>query len=146
VAGPEPEADGDLDLSARRWGLLRDVLNFQAKMLLEGIRDLLLVPVSLIAGLAGLLLLGDRPERLFRGVLRLTHRFDVWLNLLGPMRRRDDSPPSGGIDRYFESIEKLIVDQHDRGGMTHTARNKIDGWLDRLQETTAGRGGSPRDE
>ena len=37
-----------------RWLLIRETLAFQAKMLLEGTRDLLLVPLTLLAAALGL--------------------------------------------------------------------------------------------
>ena len=42
--------------SQNRWLLIRDTLVFQAKMLLEGIRDLVLVPLTLLAAGLGLAL------------------------------------------------------------------------------------------
>jgi hypothetical protein len=128
----------------RRWGLIRDVLVFQAKMVLEGVRDLLLPIATLVAGTAGLVLGGERPERAFHDVLRAAVRFDLWLNLFGPIGERGRaahlSPDPEGVDRYFHALEALIVEQHEKGALTRSARQTIDGWLDRLQQASRPRG------
>lgn len=125
----------------RRWQLIRDVLVFQVKMIVEGLRDVLLVPATLLAAAFGVFLGGERPERMFHDVLRAGHRFDTWLNLFGPTGQRP--PPqelaSGEdptIDQYFERIEEKLVEQHGRGGMTRSARQAVDSWLDTIQNAT----------
>ena len=45
--------------------LVRNSLLFQVKLLADGFRDFLLVPVSLVATLIGLLRSGEDPEREF---------------------------------------------------------------------------------
>jgi hypothetical protein len=63
--------------------LIRDLLIFQLKLVLDGLKDLVLIQLSLGAVLFDLLF--GRPGRasLFYGVLRLSERFDLWLNLYG---------------------------------------------------------------
>ncbi len=134
VSSPAP-AEG----REQRWQLIRDVLIFQAKMLLEGVRDLLLVPFTFAAGVIGVAVGGERPERLFHDVLRAGHRFDAWLNLFGAVdeaerRRLEARNAPEGIDQYFQAIEERIVDQHGRGGLTQSARKTIDDWLDTIQQ------------
>jgi hypothetical protein len=67
-----------------RWRLLRDLGSFVLKVALETVRDLVLIPLALLAGLAGLLLSRAAPDRFFREVLRLGARFDEFLDLFGP--------------------------------------------------------------
>jgi hypothetical protein len=63
--------------------LIRDLLIFQLKLWLDGLKDIILSPVS-IAAAALDLLLGPtkRGPRLYT-VLRIGERFDLWLNLFG---------------------------------------------------------------
>ena len=133
-------AGSEAPLDDRRWGLIRDVLVFQAKMVLEGLRDVMLPIATLVAGVAGLALGGKRPERAFHDVLRAAARFDVWLNLFGPVGKRGRvahlAPGPEGVDRYFHALEALIVEQHEKGTLTRSARQTIDGWLDRLQRAS----------
>ena len=66
-----------------RLQLLWDVLVFQFKLAADGLRDVLLSPVSIISAVMGLVAGGDRPDRYFRQVLRLGRRSEVWINLFG---------------------------------------------------------------
>ena len=137
----EPAAGGAALLSQRRWKLIRDVLVFQAKMMIEGLRDVALVPLTLLAGAFGLLFGRERPERIFHDVLRLGHRFDTWLNLFAPAGKRAPPEALGSgeeptIDQYFERIEHKLLEQHGHGGLTRSARETVDDWLDSLQDAT----------
>jgi hypothetical protein len=69
--------------------LIRDLLIFQLKLVLDGLKDLVLIQLSLGAVLFDLLF--GRPGRasLFYGVLRLSERFDLWLNLYGAARNAE---------------------------------------------------------
>ena len=53
-----------------RWKFMRDVVVFQLKMFLDNVRDLVLMPVSLVAALIDLLLRGEREGARFYRVLR----------------------------------------------------------------------------
>src|SRR3982750_2711564 len=59
----QPEPD-------ERWKFLRDVVVFQLKMLLDNVRDLVLMPVAAVAALSDLILKGDREGARFYRVLR----------------------------------------------------------------------------
>jgi len=120
----------------RRWTLIRDILIFQAKMLLEALRDVLLPVATLIAGGAGMILSAERPERYFHEVLRLGARFDVWLNLFGPIGhpgRAGVLAADAGVDRTLRYLENLLREQHRRGQVTRQAKQAIDRWLDQVE-------------
>jgi hypothetical protein len=53
--------------SDERWKFMRDVMVFQLKMFLDNVRDLVLMPVSLVAALIDLILRGIAKERVFTG-------------------------------------------------------------------------------
>ena len=53
-----------------RWTLIRDIAVFQFKLFVDGVRDLVLVPVSLVLGLVSLLKGGDRVGTEFYDLLR----------------------------------------------------------------------------
>jgi len=122
--------DTPADRSSRRWQLIRDVLVFAAKVALETARDLVLFPAALIAGLLGVVAGGNRPERTFHQVRAIGARFDEWLNLFG----EHDHSNEPGIDEQFGRLEKLLVDEYERGGVTTQAKQAIDRALDTLQE------------
>ena len=116
----------------QRWRLLRDLGAFVLKVGLETIRDLVLVPLALLAGLAGLLLSPAAPGRFFREVLRLGARFDDWLDLFGAAAHTalPRSPGAGRVDDLVDGIEAVLREQHQRGGVTAAAKTAIDRALD----------------
>ena len=65
-----------------RWQLMRDILVFQLKLLVDGIRDLLMSPISLVAGIGGLLFRRESPERWFEQSLDWGRQTEVWICLL----------------------------------------------------------------
>ena len=70
---------------------MRDLLIFQLKLVLDGLKDVVLIQVSLLAALYDLLF--GRPGRplLFYNLLRLSERVDRWLNLYGASRNAEDT-------------------------------------------------------
>src|ERR1041385_8605009 len=56
--------------SDARWTFFRDVVVFQLKMLLDNVRDIVLMPVALGAALIDLFYRGEREGALFYKVLR----------------------------------------------------------------------------
>ena len=83
VPAPAPEPE----IRARRWRLLRDLAVFQGKLLLDGIKDLILGPVSLIAAGVGLVFHREDPGQAFHQVMALGRSFDRWVDLFGERRR-----------------------------------------------------------
>ncbi len=133
-----------IDRTARRWALARDVIALQLKLVLEGIRDVVLGPLGLIAGLAGVLTDPERPARLFRGVLRGGVRFDRWLNLFGALERCDAHDPEEpalpvetSADDWLNKIEQAVVDQYERGSLTRSAKDRIDRLIGAAQKRTS---------
>jgi hypothetical protein len=105
-------------------------------MLLEALRDVLLPLATLIAGALGMILGGERPDRYFHEVLRLGARFDVWLNLFGPIGHPGRSgvlAADAGVDRTLRYLEDLLVEQHQKGQVTRQAKQAIDRWLDQVE-------------
>ena len=76
---PTPEANGD---HPDRWTLIRDLFVFQAKLLVDGLRDLLLVPASLVAGIWSLVSgENDRPGPQFYKLVSLGKQSELWIYL-----------------------------------------------------------------
>jgi hypothetical protein len=66
------EADQEpADAHVSRLQLLWDVTLFQFKLLFDGLRDLLLSPLSIISAVIGLVAGGEEPDRYFKQLLRL---------------------------------------------------------------------------
>ena len=120
-----------------RWEFLRDVLVFQLKLLLDAVRDLVLSPVSIVAGVIDLLS-GDEPPGRFYRVLAFGRRTDTWINLFGMPGRPDESGGDAGVtvDSLVAQVERLMVDQYERGGITVSAKQAIDRSLDAISRKT----------
>lgn len=123
-----------------RWEMLRDVVVFQVKLVVDGLRDVVLSPVSLLAALGDLLLSRVRTGRRFYEVVRFGRRTERWINLFGAADRLGPSEPRGsenedaGIDSYVEHLQQRLVEQYERGGITASAKDKIDRALDAIQD------------
>ncbi|MGH7481175.1 MAG: hypothetical protein ACRELV_03400 [Longimicrobiales bacterium] len=71
--------------------LLRDMLIFQLKLWLDGVKDIALAPMALFATIADWLFGRPADGYLLYRVMRTGERFDLWLNLYGPARRAEGS-------------------------------------------------------
>jgi hypothetical protein len=73
-----------------RWTLIRDLVAFQFKLVVDGLRDVLLSPLSLIVALLGLSL-GRRDW--FYDLLVLARRSERWIDLFSAASRVSPRPP-----------------------------------------------------
>ncbi len=70
--------------------MLRDLVIFQVKLFLDGVKDLVLMPVALGAFLLDILPRSSaRTGQNFYAVMRAGERFDLWLNLYDATKRVD---------------------------------------------------------
>lgn len=104
---------------ATRGVTFRDFAIFQLKLVLDGLKDIVVFNVSIGAMLIDLLAGRGKRPRLFYSVLRGSERFDAWLNLHGVVERMD---AEGGEDGLFGASEagsdSLVgrLEQMFRGG------------------------------
>lgn len=106
----------------RRWQTFRDVLLFQGKLLVDGLRDILLSPVSIGAALIDLLVPGDDRGRRFYAVVRFGRRTEQWINLFGAADRHDPEKQMTGVDALADELEAMIRDPHRRNEAQAKAR------------------------
>jgi hypothetical protein len=97
--------------------LLRDLLIFQVKLLLDGMKDITLSPLAIVAVGVDMLAPGERVGHRFYAVMRLGERFDRWLNLFGEADRA----------------------RAERGGLFAESRAGSDSLLGRIEEMVLGR-------
>ncbi|MDH4109801.1 MAG: hypothetical protein OEW35_16055 [Gammaproteobacteria bacterium] len=121
-----------------RWTLIRDIAALQIKLLADGLRDLVLVPVSLAVGLISLLKGGERPGTEFYELLRAGKKSERWINLFGAAERVFPGHDTGNldgkdIDGMLAGVESYIVDEYRRGGITAQAKERLDKVLDSVQ-------------
>ena len=123
--------DPDQHRENPHWELLRDLTRFQAKLLVDWLRDILMSPTSIVAAVAGMIIDRNEPQALFHRVLRFGHRTERWINLFDRSRHEMDSGEPG-IDELFAKLEQRVVDQYHCGGATAAAKNAIDRSLESL--------------
>jgi hypothetical protein len=70
---------------------IRDFLIFQTKLLIDGAKDVALFNLSIGAFLVDLVTGRGRKPRYFYRVLRMSERFDLWLNLHGAAEGAQDT-------------------------------------------------------
>lgn len=134
----------DEQVPVTRWILLRDVAVFQAKLVLDSVKDILLAPVSLGAAMFSLFNREEETGRQFYEVLHTARRFEDWINKYGDA---DRIPPPGfaqkkdgeSVDVMVDRLEELVRRQYERGGLTASAKEAIDRALDSVHSRLRGR-------
>ena len=81
--------------------LLWRLMVFQLKLLMDGIRDVALVPISLIAGVIGVVRGGPDADRPLESLLQFGRRTEVRINLFG--HQQGDT-----ADKLFEPLQKKV--------------------------------------
>lgn len=92
--------------------LLRDVLGFQVKLALEALRDIALIPVSLVAAAIDMVMMKKQSPQYFRSMLTLGRRSDDWIDLWATADAGDAKPAN--VDALLAQIEQVVRDP--RGG------------------------------
>ena len=139
-----PPASGD---AWDRWDLIRDIGTLQVKLIVDGLRDFILVPISLVAGIFSVVKGGDPADNAFYSLLRIGRKSERWINLFGaashvpaPPGERDHFPEDD-IDAIVRRVESYVVDEYKSGGVTRQAKEHLDQLLDSVRRRAAsGRG------
>lgn len=100
--------------------LIRDFLLFYAKLLVDGLKDVAMIQIGILAFCVDMILMltvGRRRRSFFYTVLELGERFDLWLNLYRPASRAAGNPQGlfgesrAGDATFLGEVEELV-----RGG------------------------------
>lgn len=133
----ETKSQSAEDDAPGRWELVRDIAVFQIKLIVDGLRDLILVPVSMVVGIISLLSGGDKPGSEFYELLRMGRRSERHINLFGAADRAgakdDNEVPLPAIDDMVAKVESFVVDEYRKGGITAQAKDRIDEVIDSLR-------------
>lgn len=105
--------------------LIRDIAALQVKLIVDGLRDFILVPVSLVAGLVSLFKSGDETGKEFYDLLQLGRRSERWINLFGHQRPLSTTHPVGSMDHILNQVESIVVEQYRKGGNASDAREAV---------------------
>jgi len=98
-----------------RWEMLSHLIVFQLKLILDGLRDAALIPISLLAGLGGFFFRQDDPWLWYREVLSWGRATDHWIDLFDA--HKDDEPPNfeemvAATKQKLETAELSESDEH----------------------------------
>lgn len=133
---PDPPSSDAPPHHDTRLKLVVDVVVFQFKLAADGLRDLLLVPASIVAAIIGLIAGGDEPDLYYRRVLHFGLRSERWINLFGVRRHRH------GADALVRPLEDSVLSKVRTGRLGDGARH-VNEMLDVINER---RSASRRDE
>jgi len=140
----EPETS-DTNEETDRWTLIRDIAVLQVKLIVDGLRDLVLVPISLIAGIISLLKSDKNAGNEFYSLLRAGKKSEHWINLFGAADRMPTPEhdyvnfPDEDIDGMVRRVESFVVEEYRRGGVTRQAKERLDKAIDSLHELASGK-------
>jgi hypothetical protein len=105
----------------------------QAKLVVDGLRDLVLVPTSLIVGLVSLFSgEGGRPGAQFYQLLGIGKHSEQWIDLFGALRNAPADVTH--IEPFPDARMKFMVEEHKRGGITAQAKDRFDKAFDALHQ------------
>ncbi len=128
------------DPGVERWTMLRDLGVLQVKLIVDGLRDIVLVPLSLVAGVVSIASGKDgRPGPQFYHLLAWGKQSEVWINLFGAVKNSPEEieqpQPFGDkdIDDIVGRFESFVVDEVKRGGVTSQAKERLDKILNAIQ-------------
>ena len=95
--------------------LIREAAVLQIKLLVDGLRDAILIPLSLFAALIGVLRGGADCDREYRRVLKMGRRSERWINLFGHERPLGNDRVRGSMDSILDQVESVVKEQYKRG-------------------------------
>jgi hypothetical protein len=108
-----------------RTELVRETAILQLKLLADGLRDAILIPISLVAAIIGLLRGGDDCDREYRRVIKLGRRSERWINLFGHQQPLGRSHPAGSMDKILDQVEAVVTEQYQKGRSASETRAAV---------------------
>lgn len=119
--------------------LIRDAAALQVKLIVDGLRDFLLVPISIGAGILSLLRSGEHGVGTeFYDLLNYGRRTERVINLFGAASRVHAPPEEASgpdIDAMLAQVESFVVNEYRQGGVPAQAKKRIEAILRRLAES-----------
>jgi hypothetical protein len=119
------------DAASSRKDLLRNVIVFQFKLFVDGIRDLILVPVSLVAAALDLASGAELASGNFARVLSLGRRSERYINLFGESEYPNQDPgsdaqsPGPDLDEVLGMLESRVKDRYRQEGASAVAEEAM---------------------
>lgn len=98
-----------------KWVVLRDLVIFQIKLVLDGMKDLVLAPLSIAAAALDIFFPGERVGHRFYAVMRVGERFDRWLSLFAAAESAEGSKDGlfgvsrAGANTMLGKLEAMVL-------------------------------------
>ena len=135
------------------WTLIGKLITFQFKLAMDGLRDLLLSPISIGFALYGIVVQRDQPDKYFNRLLRFGRTSDEFINLFGEYdelkvnenldtatHSKNNSQLPTTVNRrsitsddYVKKLEEMILTEYKKGGFISEIKEGTDGLLEKLQ-------------
>lgn len=118
--------------------VIRDMLVFQFKLVVDGVLDLVLLPVSLVVGLVSLIGSGPKSGSEFYDLMRAGRKAERWINLFGRVERgrhpaADEEFAARDLDDLVSRVEAFVLDEYRNRGGTVQTRQRLDAALESLR-------------
>lgn len=137
VTGPQTA----LGIAARpipgRGRMVRRVLLFQLKLMADAARDVVMSPLSIAAGLLGLVSPRAHCEFYFDRLMRFGRDTDQWINLFDH-RRTDGAGAADSLDSIADEIERAVRRDYGRGGISARSAKALAEAARRLRQRARG--------
>jgi hypothetical protein len=141
---PSPRANSD-----ERWKFVRDVAVFQLKLFLDNVRDLVLMPVSLVAALIDLVFRGEREGARFYKVLRWGQHSEAVIDVYSAIEHHEpgDFQVSRNytVDGVIARLEGVLKREVEKGGTAASVKAAMDKAIDQLHAETGAKREQARD-
>lgn len=126
-----------------RWTFLRDAALFQGKLLIDGFRDVLLMPAAFFAAVIDVITRADPPGYRFYEVVHFGRQTEDWIGLFEAAERAPKSvqPRRGidlpSIDDFVVEVEQKIRAEHQKGDISASAKQAFDRVLEAARNAAA---------
>src|SRR5437762_6224178 len=111
-------------------------------MFLDNVRDLVLMPVSLVAAVIDLIMKGEREGALFYKVLRWGSHSEEVIDVYSAIKDHDPGKfkvsPTYTVDAVIARLEGVVVREVEKGGTAASIKSAMDRAIDQIHAGTGG--------
>lgn len=112
--------------------LIRRVLLLQVKLFADGLRDFVMMPLSLAAAALGILSSRNEPEVYLDRLMNFGRESDRWINLFDHYDPDDPRRPVS-LDRLAEELEATVLRDYENGGLSARGAEHLRDLVGRLR-------------
>ncbi len=131
------------ELDARQ-KFIRDAVVFQGKLIVDGLRDIILFPVALVAAGIDLIKREETPGRRFYDVVHFGQQTEQWIDLFEAAARapEPDRPraeiEAPSLDELADQLERKLRGERTNGDISAAAKEAIERILEAAQNAING--------